>query len=42
MASLGIKVHPHMLRHATGFDLANGGTDTFSIPSDTPNSPASV
>ena len=31
MASLGIKVHPHMLRHATGFDLANRGTDTRTL-----------
>ena len=31
MASLKIKVHPHMLRHATGFDLANRGTDTRTL-----------
>jgi integrase len=31
MASLGIKVHPHMLRHATGFDLANRGTDARTL-----------
>jgi type 1 fimbriae regulatory protein FimB/type 1 fimbriae regulatory protein FimE len=31
MASLGIKVHPHMLRQATGFDLANRGTDTRTL-----------
>jgi type 1 fimbriae regulatory protein FimB/type 1 fimbriae regulatory protein FimE len=31
VASLGIKVHPHMLRHATGFDLANRGTDTRTL-----------
>jgi type 1 fimbriae regulatory protein FimB/type 1 fimbriae regulatory protein FimE len=27
-AKIGFKVHPHMLRHATGFVLANRGTDT--------------
>lgn len=32
MAHLSILcVHPHMLRHATGFKLANDGTDTRSI-----------
>jgi type 1 fimbriae regulatory protein FimB/type 1 fimbriae regulatory protein FimE len=30
-AKLGIKVHAHMLRHATGFKLANDGHDTRSI-----------
>jgi integrase len=30
-ADLGIKVHAHMLRHATGFKLANDGHDTRSI-----------
>jgi integrase len=30
-AELGIKVHAHMLRHATGFKLANDGHDTRSI-----------
>ena len=31
-AKLGFHVHPHMLRHATGYALANEGTDTRSIP----------
>lgn len=31
IACLNIKVHPHMLRHATGFKLANEGRDTRSI-----------
>ena len=31
VAGLNIKVHPHMLRHATGFKLANAGVDTRSI-----------
>jgi integrase len=30
VANLGIKVHAHMLRHATGFKLANDGHDTRS------------
>jgi type 1 fimbriae regulatory protein FimB/type 1 fimbriae regulatory protein FimE len=30
-AGLTIKVHPHMLRHATGYTLANAGRDTRSI-----------
>ena len=30
-AKLEIKVHPHMLRHACGFKLANDGTDTRSL-----------
>src|SRR6202040_4137440 len=30
-ANLGIRVHAHMLRHATGFKLANDGHDTRSI-----------
>ncbi len=30
-ANLEIKVHPHMLRHACGFKLANDGTDTRSL-----------
>ena len=30
-AKLGFKVHPHMLRHACGFALANKGHDTRSI-----------
>jgi len=32
-AGLTIKVHPHMLRHACGFKLANDGQDTRSIQS---------
>jgi site-specific recombinase XerD len=31
VAKLGIKVHPHMLRHACGFALANAGHDTRSL-----------
>jgi type 1 fimbriae regulatory protein FimB/type 1 fimbriae regulatory protein FimE len=30
-ARLGIKVHPHMLRHACGYALANAGHDTRSL-----------
>ena len=30
-AQLGWPVHPHMLRHATGFCLANNGVDTRTI-----------
>jgi site-specific recombinase XerD len=30
-AKIGFKVHPHMLRHATGFVLANRGTDTRAL-----------
>lgn len=30
-ADLGLPVHPHMLRHSTGFKLANDGHDTRSI-----------
>ena len=30
-ASLGLKVHPHMLRHACGFALANAGHDTRAV-----------
>ena len=30
-AALGLKVHPHMLRHACGFKLANDGHDTRSL-----------
>ena len=30
-AKIGFKVHPHMLRHATGFALANKGTDTRTL-----------
>ena len=30
-ADLGIKAHAHMLRHACGYKLANGGHDTRAI-----------
>jgi type 1 fimbriae regulatory protein FimB/type 1 fimbriae regulatory protein FimE len=30
-AKLGFKAHPHMLRHACGFQLANRGTDTRTL-----------
>lgn len=30
-AKIGLSVHPHMLRHSTGFKLANDGRDTRSI-----------
>jgi len=30
-AELGIKVHPHMLRHSCGYKLANDGVDTRTI-----------
>lgn len=30
-AGLGLPVHPHMLRHACGFKLANDGQDTRAI-----------
>jgi integrase len=30
-ADLGFKVHPHMLRHACGFALANKGHDTRAL-----------
>ena len=30
-AGFGFPVHPHMLRHACGFHLANQGTDTRSL-----------
>jgi site-specific recombinase XerD len=30
-AGLGLRVHPHMLRHACGFALANAGHDTRAI-----------
>ena len=30
-AKLGLLVHPHMLRHSTGFKLANDGHDTRAI-----------
>ena len=31
IAKIGFPVHPHMLRHATGYYLANRGEDTRSI-----------
>jgi type 1 fimbriae regulatory protein FimB/type 1 fimbriae regulatory protein FimE len=31
LANLPFEVHPHMLRHATGYELANKGTDTRAI-----------
>ena len=31
VANLGFPIHPHMLRHATGFKLANDGVDTRAI-----------
>ncbi|SEP24628.1 type 1 fimbriae regulatory protein FimE [Rhodospirillales bacterium URHD0017] len=30
-AGLGFPIHPHMLRHATGFKLANDGLDTRTL-----------
>jgi site-specific recombinase XerD len=30
-AGLGLKVHPHMLRHACGYALANAGQDTRAL-----------
>ena len=30
-AKMGFGVHPHMLRHACGFKLANQGVDTRSL-----------
>ena len=30
-ARIEIKVHPHMLRHACGFELANDGVDTRAL-----------
>jgi site-specific recombinase XerD len=30
-AQIGFKVHPHMLRHACGYALANQGTDTRTL-----------
>jgi type 1 fimbriae regulatory protein FimB/type 1 fimbriae regulatory protein FimE len=30
-AKIGFPVHPHMLRHATGYKLANDGHDTRAI-----------
>lgn len=31
LANLDMPIHPHMLRHSTGFKLANDGQDTRSI-----------
>ena len=31
IAELGLSVHPHMLRHSTGYKLANDGQDTRAI-----------
>ena|ERR1700722_17557371 len=31
VARLGMPIHPHMLRHSTGFKLANDGQDTRTI-----------
>ncbi|MEQ8994160.1 MAG: tyrosine-type recombinase/integrase [Pseudomonadales bacterium] len=31
LAGIGFPVHPHMLRHGTGYKLANDGQDTRSI-----------
>jgi site-specific recombinase XerD len=30
-AKMGFKVHPHMLRHACGYALANKGIDTRTL-----------
>jgi site-specific recombinase XerD len=30
-AQLGMPIHPHMLRHSTGFKLANDSQDTRAI-----------
>ena len=30
-AGLGFKAHPHMLRHSTGYKLANDGVDTRAL-----------
>ena len=30
-AKIAIKIHPHMLRHACGFALANAGHDTRAL-----------
>ena len=31
VAKLGFKAHPHMLRHACGYKLANDGHDTRAL-----------
>ena len=33
-ANCGTPIHPHMLRHSTGFKLANDGHDTRAIQHD--------
>jgi type 1 fimbriae regulatory protein FimE len=33
LAKLDVEAHPHMLRHAAGYKLANDGTDTRLIQS---------
>jgi len=33
VGGIDFQVHPHMLRHATGFKLANDGVDTRSLQS---------
>ena len=30
-AKIGMSIHPHMLRHSTGYKLANDGHDTRAI-----------
>src|SRR5262245_17126423 len=41
-ACLNIKVHPHMLRHACGYKLANDGVDTRTIQAYLATSPFST
>jgi hypothetical protein len=36
-AKLGSNVHPQMLRHACGFQLANQGTDTRTLQASRPS-----
>jgi type 1 fimbriae regulatory protein FimB/type 1 fimbriae regulatory protein FimE len=31
LANLGFKAHPHVLRHACGYKLANNGHDTRAL-----------
>ena len=33
LSKIGFTIHPHMLRHSTGFYLANQGHDTRAIQS---------
>ena len=33
-----MKIHPHMLRHACGYKLANDGVDTRTIQAQAPQS----